>query len=63
MIYSFYFEGGDMDGEVVLRDSADTIKSFPQSDAWIDLTLGEWSGSAFRWSIQKSWDPRQDKVK
>ena len=47
MIYSFYFEGGSMDGEVVLRDSARTVKSSPQSDAWIDLTLGGVVGLGF----------------
>jgi hypothetical protein len=47
MIYSFYFEGGSMDGEVVLRDSAQTVESLPQSDAWIDFTLGGVVGLSF----------------
>jgi hypothetical protein len=47
MIYSFYFEGGSMDGEVVLRDSAQAVESLPQSDAWIDFTLGGVVGLSF----------------
>lgn len=47
MIYSFYFEGGSMDGEVVLRDSARAAEAFPQPDAWIDFTLGGVVGLSF----------------
>jgi hypothetical protein len=47
MIYRFYIEGGAMDGEVVLRDSAHTATSIPQSDAWIDSTLGGVVGLGF----------------
>jgi hypothetical protein len=47
MIYSFYFEGGSMDGEVVLRDSAHAVKPLAQSDAWIDFTLGGVVGLGF----------------
>lgn len=36
-----------MDGEVVLRDSAHAVKSLPQSDAWIDFTLGGVVGLSF----------------
>jgi hypothetical protein len=36
-----------MDGEVVLRDSAHTVESLPQSDAWIDFTLGGVVGLSF----------------
>jgi hypothetical protein len=47
MIYSFYFDGGSMDGEVVLRDSAHAVKSIPEPDAWIDFTLGGVVGLGF----------------
>ncbi len=40
MIYRFYFEGGSMDGEVVLLDCSQASEALPQPDAWIDFTLG-----------------------
>lgn len=36
-----------MDGEVVLHDSAHTVKPLAQSDAWIDFTLGGVVGLGF----------------
>ena len=47
MIYSFCFEGGGMDGEVVLTDYAQHGKPAPQSAAWIDFTLGGVVGLSF----------------
>ena len=47
MIYSFYFEGGAMDGEVVLTDFAAPNGSPPRSAAWIDFTLGGSVGLSF----------------
>jgi hypothetical protein len=47
MIYSFYFEGGNMDGEVVLTDFAARNGSPPRSAAWIDFTLGGAVGLSF----------------
>jgi hypothetical protein len=47
MIYSFYFEGGNMDGEVVLTDFAAPNGSPPRSAAWIDFTLGGAVGLSF----------------
>ncbi len=47
MIYSFYFEGGTMDGEVVLTDFAAPNGSPPRSAAWIDFTLGGAVGLSF----------------
>jgi hypothetical protein len=47
MIYSFYFEGGMMDGEVVLTDFAAPNGSPPRSAAWIDFTLGGAVGLSF----------------
>jgi hypothetical protein len=47
MIYSFYFEGGSMDGEVVRTDFAVSNGSPPRSAAWIDFTLGGAVGLSF----------------
>ena len=47
MIYSFYFEGGTMDGEVVATDFAAPNGSPPRSAAWIDFTLGGAVGLRF----------------
>ena len=47
MIYSFYFEGGTMDGEVVQTDFAAPNGSPPRSAAWIDFTLGGAVGLSF----------------
>ncbi len=47
MIYSFYFEGGNMDGEVVQTDFAAPNGSPPRSAAWIDFTLGGAVGLSF----------------
>jgi hypothetical protein len=47
MIYSFYFEGGNMDGEVVRTDFAAPNGSPPRSAAWIDFTLGGAVGLSF----------------
>jgi hypothetical protein len=47
MVYSFCFEGGAMDGEVVLTDYAEPVNSTPQSAAWLDLTLGGVVGLSF----------------
>jgi hypothetical protein len=47
MIYSFYFEGGNMDGEMVRTDFAAPNGSPPRSAAWIDFTLGGAVGLSF----------------
>ncbi len=47
MIYKFNFEGGGMDGEIVLTDYAQPGSETPQSAAWIDFTLGGVVGLSF----------------
>ncbi len=40
VIYNFIFEGGRLDGEAVLTDSAQPESATSQAAQWIDCTLG-----------------------
>jgi hypothetical protein len=47
MIYSFYFEGGSMDGEVVHADFSKVDESTSRSVRWVESTLGGSVGLSF----------------